>query len=91
MFIFTEQGRYCVLSYDATQSAIITEQHGHPGHHPARLADDIFVRTIGRERNLVVASIYSGLLHVFPITPAPSGKGKGKAVSNLRPEPFAIR
>ncbi|CDS13709.1 hypothetical protein LRAMOSA05883 [Lichtheimia ramosa] len=91
LFIFTEQGRYCVLSYDATQSTIITEQHGHPGHHPARLADDIFVRTIGRERNLVVASIYSGLLHVFPITPAPSGKGKGKAVSNLRPEPFAIR
>ncbi|KAJ8655656.1 hypothetical protein O0I10_008745 [Lichtheimia ornata] len=91
LFIFTDQGRYCILSYDPIQSTIITEQHGHPGHHPARLADDIFVRTIGRERNLVVASIYSGLLHVFPIAPTPSGKGKAKAVNTLRPEPFAIR
>ncbi|KAI8149358.1 CPSF A subunit region-domain-containing protein [Fennellomyces sp. T-0311] len=90
LFILTDQDQYCVLSYDPSTSSIVTDSSGKLEADITRPVEDPIVTTAGVNKEMVIASVYGGLLHVFPIQPPKSSKGKGKAtgVSN---QPFSLR
>ncbi|KAI9313708.1 CPSF A subunit region-domain-containing protein [Dichotomocladium elegans] len=101
LFILTDQGQYCTLSYNAATNAIITENSGSPIAPSARQADNLFIAVAGRNREVIVSSSYTALLHVYPALPSlssslgsrsSSSKGKGKmAPAGQSFDPFYIK
>ncbi|KAI9493741.1 mono-functional DNA-alkylating methyl methanesulfonate N-term-domain-containing protein [Zychaea mexicana] len=89
LFILTDQDQYCVLSYDPVNSSVVTDSSGKLEPEITRPVEDPIIITARPRKDVVIASIHGGFLHVFPIQSPKSSKGKGKAVGNS--QPFSVR
>ncbi|KAI9260637.1 UV-damaged DNA binding protein [Phascolomyces articulosus] len=90
LFVLTDQDQYCVLSYDPTSRSIVTDSSGKLDPEITRPVEDPIITTAGTNKEIVIASVYGGFLHVFPIQPPKNSKGKGRAVTTSN-QPFSVR
>ncbi|KAG2220152.1 hypothetical protein INT45_013850, partial [Circinella minor] len=91
LFILTDQDQYCVLSYDPLRRSIITDSSGRLDPEITRtVVEDPIITTAGANKEIVIASVFGGSLHVFSIQPPQNSKGKGRAV-NTSNQPFSVR
>ena len=71
--------------------SIITDSSGKLDPEITRtVVEDPIITTAGANKEIVIASVFGGSLHVFSIQPPQNSKGKGRAV-NTSNQPFSVR